>query len=112
MNYKIVATCNFVRELERLARKFPSLKNDLEKFESELLLNPRQGDSLGGNAYKVRLAVKSKGKGKSGGMRVITYLELDFIITDLTNIFLLSIYDKSEAATISKEEIRRLITAK
>ena len=45
-------------------------------------------------------------------MRVITYLELDFIITDLTNIFLLSIYDKSEAATISKEEIRRLITAK
>ena len=50
MNYKIVATSNFVRELERLARKFPSLKNDLEKFESELLLNPRQGDSLGGNA--------------------------------------------------------------
>ena len=109
MNYRIIATKIFERQLKRLAKKFPSLKNDLADFHDKLLNNPTMGSSLGKNAYKVRLAVKSKAKGKSGGFRIITHLELDYVITDLTNIFLLSIYDKSETENIRNRELRRLI---
>lgn len=112
MNYKVVVTRNFEKQLKRLIKKFPSLKNDLLNLEKQLLKNPKLGVSLGKNAYKVRLAVKSKAKGKSGGMRVISYLELDLIINDLTNIFLLSIYDKSESENISNSELKNLIESK
>lgn len=112
MNYKVVVTRNFEKQLKRLIKKFPSLKNDLLNLEKQLLKNPKLGVSLGKNAYKVRLAVKSKAKGKSGGMRVISYLELDLIINDLTNIFLLSIYDKSETENISNSELKNLIENK
>ncbi|HWA07426.1 MAG TPA: hypothetical protein VG961_12815 [Ignavibacteria bacterium] len=112
MNYKVVVTRNFEKQLKRLIKKFPSLKNDLLNLEKQLLKNPKLGVSLGKNAYKVRLAVKSKAKGKSGGMRVISYLELDLIINDLTNIFLLSIYDKSETENISNSELKNLIESK
>ncbi len=73
--------------------------------------NPIQGTPLGKGAYKIRLAVKSNGKGKSGGMRVISLVEVDIIIKDTTNIFLLSIYDKSEVETISSDELKRLIAS-
>lgn len=109
MNYKIVATRNFEKELKHLAKKYPSLKNDLQDLNSKLFSNPRLGTPLGNDSYKIRLAVKSKGKGKRGGMRVITYLHLDIIIRSQTNIYLLSIYDKSEIDTISKDEIKLLI---
>ena len=45
----------------------------MDLFE-ELSENPILGTSLGDNCYKVRVAIKSKGKGKSGGARVITYI--------------------------------------
>ncbi len=62
------------------------------------------GISLGNNLYKVRLAITSKGKGKSGGARIITYLK-----TEEGNIYLLTIYDKSEKDTISNSEIQKIL---
>ncbi len=109
MSYKIVVTRNFEKQLKRLSKKFPSLKNDLINLEKQLLQNPKLGIPLGKNAYKIRLAVKSKAKGKSGGMRVISYLEIDFMINELKNIFLLTIYDKSETESINNSELKRLI---
>jgi mRNA-degrading endonuclease RelE of RelBE toxin-antitoxin system len=109
MNYRIILTDNFQKEAKRFLKKYPSLKNELAELNNLLLSNPQLGSPIGKNAFKIRLAVKSKGKGKSGGMRVITYLEVDFFIKDMTNIFLLSIYDKSETATISNKELRFLI---
>lgn len=109
MNYRIITTSNFRKQLKRLYKKFPSIKTDLAKLESLLLENPKLGTPLGKNAYKVRLSVKSKAKGKRGGFRVITYIELDLIIKDLSNLYLLSIYDKSETESISNSELRRLI---
>lgn len=50
--------------------------------------------------YKIRLAIKSKGKGKSGGARVITY-----VLTDNNEIYLLTIYDKSEFDSIDDKTI-------
>lgn len=112
MNYRIISTRNFEKQIKRLARKFPSLKNDLVNFERQLQENPKLGISLGKNAHKVRLAVKSKAKGKSGGFRIITYIELDIILYDMTNIYLLSVYDKSETESISNSELKSLIESK
>jgi len=41
--------------------------------------NPRLGKSIGQDSYKIGLAVKSKGKGKSGGLRIISHLDTEII---------------------------------
>ena len=98
-----------------MVKKFPSLKAELEKLQNDLLQNPRLGTLIHENVYKIRLAVKSKGKGKSGGMREITYIvEVEIQIEEAENdnettVFLVSIYDKSEQANISEKELSDLI---
>lgn len=98
-----------------MIKKFPSLKSELETLQNDLLQNPRLGTLIHENIYKIRLAVKSKGKGKSGGMRVITYVvEVEIQIEERETdseitIFLVSIYDKSEQANISERELRDII---
>ena len=70
---------------------------------SLLLLNPLWV-ALGNDCYKIRFAISSKGKGKSGGARLITYVRV------LENtVFLLDIYDKSQQATISDKELKLLV---
>jgi len=73
--------------------------------------DPRLGESLGNNAYKIRISVESKGKGKSGGIRIISYLETIILLSEdsVTEVNLLSIYDKSNTATICKIELKKLI---
>ena len=71
MSYRVILTPRFKRQAKKLLKKYASLPTELQLFEPDLMDNPRQGQSLGQNAYKVRVAVKSKGKGKSGGLRVI-----------------------------------------
>ena len=70
----------------------------------ELCTNPTKGTPIGRSCYKIRLAVKSKGKGKSGGARVITY----YCIHGET-VYLLSIYDKAEQESICEDEIAELL---
>ena len=67
---------------------------------SSLEAQPAQGVALGNNFYKIRLAISAKGKGKSGGARVITYLKVT-----ATTVYLASIYEKGEKETISKKEL-------
>ena len=106
MNYEIVRTDDFDREVKRLSKKYRSFLDDLENFQKELLENPTMGDNLGNNVRKVRMAITSKGKGKSGGARVITCNVL--VNFENAEIYLLAIYDKSEQQSISKEEVARL----
>ncbi|MEK6477662.1 hypothetical protein WJR50_09010 [Catalinimonas sp. 4WD22] len=73
MNYKVIPTPRFKRQAKKLLKKYSSLSTELQAFERDLIMNPTQGQSLGQNAYKVRVAVKSKGKGKSGAHRVGGY---------------------------------------
>ena len=61
-----------------MAKKYQSLKTDLALLFKSLEENPMQGTPLGKNCYKIRLAISSKGKGKSGGARVIT----NFVISE------------------------------
>lgn len=49
------------------------MKSDLENLIISLEENPMQGDELSPGIRKIRMAITSKGRGKSGGARVITY---------------------------------------
>lgn len=115
MNCKIILIDDFKRDAKKLLKKFASLKDELSELETQLLENPRMGTLIHQNIYKIPLAVKSKGKGKSGGLRVISYVvELDIQVLENTkeqeiNIFLLTIYDKSEMQNIPNKILQNLI---
>jgi mRNA-degrading endonuclease RelE of RelBE toxin-antitoxin system len=110
MHVKVIPTTNFQKEVKRLLKKYNSLKVELLKLENDLHENPKIGIPLGKNIYKIRLAVKSKGKGKRGGLRIIYYLFIHLVEEhDLYNIYLLSIYDKSELQNISKKKILEIV---
>ena len=104
MSYNIIAVPTFSRELKKLAKKYHSLKTDLAVLFESLEQNPIQGTSLGKNCYKLRLAISAKGKGKSGGARVIT----NFVIAEET-VYLLSIYDKSDKENLTDKELEELL---
>ena len=74
MGFDIIPTDIFKKEAKRLIKKFPSLKEELLELDRLLTDNPNSGVDLGHNTFKIRLGIKSKGKGKSGGGRVITYV--------------------------------------
>jgi len=103
MNYRIEATPHFRNEAKKLSKKYPSLKNDIAALAEELSINPKTGTPLGNDFYKVRLAIKSKGKGKSGGARVVTCVR---IIAN--TVYLASIYDKSNKEDITNKELKEL----
>lgn len=90
------------------AKKYHSLASDYADFLNNIRKDPFQGVDLGGGIRKVRMAVASKGKGKSGGMRVITF-SLERIGDDIVNITLLYIYDKKEMENVSDDFIRYLL---
>ena len=97
----------FKRQFRRLKKKYLSLTYDLEDFQKELIKNPLQGSDLGGGVRKIRMAIASKGKGKSGGARVLT---LTVLVSDDADVTLLTIYDKSEIENVSDEYIKWLIS--
>lgn len=104
MSYSVLTIPPFDRQLKRLAKKYPSLKNEFAKLLESLERMPEQGTSLGNNCYKIRISIASKGKGKSGGDRVIT----NFVVSEDT-VFLLSIFDKSEKANLTDGELLELL---
>jgi len=104
MSFEIIATPKFKTELKRLVNKFPSLKTEYSNLIDQLNNNPKLGIPIGHDCYKIRLSIRSKGKGKSGGARVITYIFIEGEI-----LFLLSIFDKSERANITDSELINLI---
>ena len=104
MSYSIVPTEKFKKEAKRLIKKYPSLQNELAAINKELSKDPTTGTSLGHDAFKIRVAIKSKGKGKSGGARIITYL-----VTENKEVYLLTIYDKAEFDSIDDKSLKNMI---
>jgi mRNA-degrading endonuclease RelE of RelBE toxin-antitoxin system len=104
MNYSVIAIPKFRKELKQLAKKYPSLKNDISILFDSLETNPTQGTSIGNNCYKIRLAISSKGKGKSGGARIIT----NVVVTE-KEVYLLSIYDKSDKESLTDKELKEIL---
>lgn len=104
MNFRIKITRNFDREAKPLLKKYPSFKKDIANLIGELELNPELGQPLGHNLFKIRLAISSKGRGKSGGARVITYVILENEI-----VHLISIYDKAEYDTAEIDTLLKIL---
>lgn len=104
MSFEITLTKSFRRNLKPLVKRFASIANDLEVLQEELLSNPQAGEALGRDCYKVRMRIRSKQTGKNGGARVITCVK---IVGE--QVFLLTIYDKSEQDSISDSERDELL---
>ncbi len=104
MNYNVIPTATFKTHAKKLVKKYPSLKEELIDLSILLSKNPDSGTALGNNTYKIRLAVKSKGRGKSGGMRIIT-----FKVDKNKEVYLLTIYDKAEMDSIDNKAIKLII---
>lgn len=104
MSYSVELSANFKKEAKRLSKKYPSLKTELAKLFAELEENPTLGTPLGNDIYKIRLAIASKNKGKSGGARV-----LSFVKVTQTTVLLFSIYSKGEIDNFSDKQILELI---
>lgn len=104
MNYNVIAVPRFKKELKKLAKKYPSLKDEFEALIERLESTPEQGIPLGNNCFKIRMAIKSKGKGKSGGARLIT----NVVVLEST-VYLLSIYDKADKENLTDKELQALL---
>jgi hypothetical protein len=100
----IIPTSYFLKQFKRLAKKHVSLLHDMQVLNDALKENPTQGTALGRGAFKIRLSITSKKKGKSGGARVITCFR---VLRD--TLYLLDIYDKSERENIEDEDLNDFI---
>ena len=109
MKVSFILSDEFIRQFKRLAKKYSSLLKDYDTFKEELRKNPFQGNDLGNGVRKVRMSITSKGKGKSGGARVIT-LNVTQLEDDSIEIALLTIYDKSEISNVTDKYIKWLIS--
>ena len=107
MEHIFIPTPTFEKSYKRLKKKYYSLKEDLEEFKKEYNDNPNIGDDLGRGFRKIRIAIKSKNKGKRGGARIITY---DVCVkTEDKVVILVEIYDKSEITTLLDNEYEKAL---
>jgi len=104
MAIEVKYTPDFERQLKRLANKYASIYQDLDSLIDELEITPHTGKPLGKNLYKIRMALSGKGKGKSGGARVITY-----VLLKNDAVYLAAIYDKSEQSTIDTDRLIKVL---
>ena len=103
MSFEVVTAETFERPAKRLKKKYPSFKSDLDRLIQSLETEPEQGVAISLGFRKVRLAIKSKGKGESAGARVITLVK----VTE-TTVTLVTVYDKSDKTTLTDAELREL----
>ena len=104
MSFSVIPSDKFKKEAKRLAKKYASLKEELAELNDTLANRPETGTALGNDTYKIRFAIKSKGKGKSGGGRIITY-----VVKDNNEVYLLTIYDKSEFDSVDDKTLKNII---
>ena len=107
MNWTIDFTTEFSRGAKILKKRYKSFMDDLEDFKNSIMKNPFQGAELVPGIRKVRMTIESKGKGKSGGARVIT---LTYYVSDAEGkVHFLIIYDKSDADTVDVKVVQKYV---
>ncbi|MBN2897120.1 MAG: hypothetical protein JXK05_14650 [Campylobacterales bacterium] len=106
MSLNIHALDSFVKEAKRLQKKYNNLSDDLKTLKTVLSANPKAGVALSRHCYKIRLANSSMPTGKSGGFRIVYY----YWDSD-GNLYLMSIYSKTELETISEERLIEILSA-
>ena len=115
MKVTVRITRSFKVAAKPLLKKYHSLSNDLLALEKDLFETPRLGIPLGLNTYKIRLKISSKGKGKSGDARVISFVETTLLgvaeinADDEITVNLITIFDKADVDNISDKELKEFI---
>lgn len=107
MKYEFRLSPEFLKGVKSLSKRYPSLKDDLLVLRQSLEDNPYQGIDLGGGLRKVRMNIKSKGRGKAGGARVITCNVI--VSTNNMIIALVYIYDKADASSVKNEVMKDIV---
>ena len=98
----------FERRAKALAKRYKSFVADFNNFLDSMSEDPFQGKSLGNGVYKTRMAITSKGKGKSGGARILTY-NLTKDTDNKVVVTLMSVYDKSDISNVKDNYIDNLV---
>lgn len=107
MNFEVKTTPHFEKAAKALAKRHRSFKKDLGQLILSLSVNPLQGDELCPGVRKIRMAVTSKGKGKSGGARIITYT---LFVTEVSGrVYLVEVYDKSDFSTVDVNALEKIV---
>ena len=104
MNYEIIPVASFKKEAKILLKRFKSLDSELRTLFELLSNTPRIGTPLGNDIYKIRISIKSKVSGKSGGARVITY-----VLDKNKRVYLLNIYDKGDFGSVDLKTLQKII---
>jgi len=103
MNFNIETIPRFEKDVKKLKKKFPKIKNDLVDFINELSSNPELGINLGESIFKVRIPNSSIPTGKSGGFRIITYYKTN------DTLYLVTIYSKTEQDSILTDKLKKIV---
>ena len=107
MSFEIQTTSYFDSEAKRLAKRHRSFVDDLSDFRDSILKNPYQGTELSPGIRKVRMTIASKGRGQSGGARIITFT---YLVNEKGGVvILLLLYDKADASNIKISVVRQII---
>ncbi len=111
MPYNVQLTSSFKRSVKKLKRRYPHIQDDIRddiRDGVELLLHtPQLGVtvSASGGIRKVRLANRDARRGKSGGYRLLYYLEDE----ETQALYLLLVYSKSDRENVTKRELKQLL---
>ena len=106
LSIEIAITPRFQRDLRELAKRYRSIRSDIQPLIDQLQAGEIPGDRIAGIKYqvfKVRIKNSNIQKGKSGGYRVIYYLK------NAQGIILTTIYSKSDLTDVSNEIIEQAI---
>lgn len=106
MSYVIESSDYFDKEAKRLKKRYRSFGQDFINFIEEIEKDPLQGTELSSGIRKIRMAITSKGGGKSGGARIITASAI--IAEHEGRIGFLFIYDKSDASNVKMNVIKQI----
>ncbi len=78
MTYSLIFTESFKRKLKKLKKKYGLIGNDLERVLAELEIGKLKGKAIpesDNRIWKIRVSSSDMKRGKSGGFRMIYYLD-------------------------------------
>ena len=107
MSYNVVLTPSFKHSVRKLQKRFRHVKDDVRVAIQVLLQTPRLGVVIpgGSGVRKLRVRNTDLGKGKSGGYRLLYYVEDEPVPT----IYLLLLYAKSDREDVTRQELKQLL---
>ncbi len=108
--FNVIITPRFEKDIKYLSKKFRKIDDDVDNVIQQLEIGTLLGEVVTGlnllrdKVYKCRVPNTSDKRGKSGGFRLIYY-----VVTNDDEIYLLTIYSKTEIEDLEAATIRKYI---